>query len=95
MKHLLLFALICIAIGASVGCNKNTEVTIQKDTVVVRDTLLVNTVRTDKYQGYLEIDCIVGGCFYGTYNTALTTATYYPRDSTRYNIYSGSPWLIC
>jgi hypothetical protein len=94
MKYGLLLAAGCLIAASSPSCKKNAEVLIQKDTVLIQappDTVYIEAIRTDRYRGLLDIDCIFGGCYLGSYPFALTTVTYYSNDSTRFNIYSGSP----
>jgi hypothetical protein len=93
MKYVILFSTCWLIALSSISCKKNTDVVIQKDTVVIKeqDTIYLQALRTDKYRGLLEVDCVAGGCYLGSYAFASTTVTFYPNDSTRYDIYSGYP----
>jgi hypothetical protein len=93
MRYLFLFVLLCFLGGYNSSCKKGAETIIKTDTLVVkdtvRDTIHTQLIRTDRYTGLGQLDCL-GGCPNPPDLTAYTDVSYYANDSTSFSVHVGS-----
>ena len=74
----------------SFSCKKTETVTVTiRDTIRTTDTVVIKSIRVDKYGGRGTLDCI-GGCGVVIDTNASVEVSYYPNDSTLFRLITAS-----